>query len=78
MNTDNYSVRELRRPSRIVDGFHRTAGLVNWADGEGIPYDAIQVRVLDVTGYDEDVIATAAVSGKKQEDALCELYDASA
>jgi hypothetical protein len=60
----------------IVDGFHRAAGLANWAEAEDIAYDQIQVKVLDVTGYDEDVIADAAEPSERQDDALQELYDA--
>lgn len=60
----------------IVDGFHRAAGLANWASGEGLSYNSIQIRVLDVTGYGEDVVAAAAEPGEAQEEALRELYEA--
>lgn len=58
----------------IVDGFHRVAGLTQWAKEEGIAVADIKIQV--VVGHDDDLVGDAAEPGGKQEEALEALYEA--
>lgn len=62
----------------IVDGYHRAAGLVGWAIGAGQKLENISIEALDVTGFDEDLVADAAdgFGGERQEDALRQIMKA--
>lgn len=62
----------------IVDGYHRAAGLIGWAVAADLKLDSIQIAAIDVTGYDEDVVAAAAdgFGGESQEEALLEILTA--
>jgi hypothetical protein len=46
----------------IIDGLHRAAGMLGWAESESIDPTQIQVPVVDVTGYDEETVEKAADS----------------
>lgn len=58
---------------QIVDGFHRIAGVASYLLGEKESLN-MRIKVVDATGYDEDVIAAAAVpegyGDMAQEDAI--------
>jgi hypothetical protein len=59
------------RGYQIVDGFHRIAGMANWAEAEG--KTNVRIDVIDVSDSHEAIIAAAAdPSGYKltQETAL--------
>lgn len=66
-------------PLTIVDGYHRAAGMVNWAIGAGLKLNSVVVEVIDATRCDEDLVAAAAVPeggyGMSQEDAIEEIED---
>ena len=56
----------------IVDGFHRLAGLAEWAERNGVEVDSLEIEVVIAT--DSSLIADAAEPGPKQETALREIY----
>lgn len=60
----------------IVDGFHRTAGMVRWCRGNDVTLDACEINVV-VCG-DEALIADAANPGwpRKQQAAIDAIYEA--
>lgn len=43
----------------VVDGRHRAAGLISWAEGEEHDLRQVMVEALDVTGCDEELVARA-------------------
>ena len=57
---------------QIVDGFHRTAGLVRWANENEQSLDSVSVKVIVCD--DEDLISAAAEPGPKQAAALEAIY----
>ena len=56
----------------IVDGFHRTAGMVRWAKENGLVDADVVVIVCD----DEDLISAAAEPGPGQAAAIKAIYAA--
>jgi hypothetical protein len=58
----------------IVDGYHRTAGMINWALGEQLDLRSVFIDAIDVTGFTENIVAAAAVPegayGMSQEEAI--------
>lgn len=64
-----------RMPSgtvNIVDGFHRTAGMVKWARGRDRELDAIKVQV--VVCDDAGLLRDAGEPGPKQGGAIEAIY----
>jgi len=47
-------------PLDLIDGMHRAAGMLGWAQAEGIDPGGILVPVIDVTGCDEKLVTKAA------------------
>jgi hypothetical protein len=56
----------------IVDGFHRTAGLVTWAQQNGVDLEDIEPEV--VVCKNSKLIEHAAEPGGRQNEALAEIY----
>lgn len=61
----------------IVDGFHRSAGLRGWAEGEGLSLDSVTVPVVDVSDAPEHLVGAAGCPdgyrGVSQRDAIAQL-----
>lgn len=59
----------------IVDGFHRTAGMVRWCRAEGVPLDACEIAV--VLCGDDKLVGQAGNTAfpRKQQAAIDAIYE---
>jgi hypothetical protein len=58
----------------IVDGFHRVAGLLLWAEDNDVNLDTLDVDMIVVRGGNSTLVGHAAEPGEKQDRALEEIY----